>query len=136
MIIVEMLKKIGLSQILVDVLLNLMSNTDDLQVANIKIDGVEELIIIQEQKTHYSTYFIYAVSWLGITRIYITLICGCCFCGCNKWCRRSMFWLWDGWTPSDCIKNAMDRLNVNLFQTLPGSVMNFARGVTSRYLPY
>ena len=75
-----------LSHIVTDVPLNnLMNNVDDLKIASIKIDEVNELIREQEKKTNYSQYFVQAASWLSVTgSIVFFMLCTCCCCCCSK----------------------------------------------------
>ena len=102
-----------------------MNNVDDLKIASIKIDEVNELIREQEKKTNYSQYLVQAASWLSVTgSIVFFMLCTCCCCCCSKTCRNIMFWLWDRWTPRNCLRETRERLCINLFQPLPGSTIN------------
>lgn len=123
---IEAEKATKISQLKVDVPLNnIMNSVDDLKIASIKIEEVDQLIKEQEKKTDYSRYLIHASSWLGVVgSTAIFLLCTCCCCCCNKRCRFFMFWLWDRWTPRDCVKETRERLSVNFFQPLPGSTIN------------
>lgn len=123
---IEAEKATKLSHIVTDIPLNnLMNNMEDLKVASVKIEEVDELIKEQESKTNYSRYMLHAASWLSITgSVTLFLFCSCICCCCSRKCRKGMFWLWDHWTPRDCLKETRERLNINVFQPLPGSTLN------------
>jgi hypothetical protein len=75
-------------------LVNIMSSMNDLRVASIKADEIEQTIKDQELK-HNQNLYLMATSWgttLGtICMIIIRICCSCCCCKC---CRNYFFWFW------------------------------------------
>jgi hypothetical protein len=95
-------------------LVNIMSSIDDLRLAGIKTEEMQQIIKDQEKKHNEHMYMI-ATSWgsaFGI--ICMIAICICCSCCCCKCCRNCFFWLWDRWSPRDCWKETQDKCCVSI----------------------
>ena len=41
--------------------------------------------------------------------IVIFITCICCSCCCCKCCRQLGFWIWDKWTPKECLRQTRER---------------------------
>ena len=111
-------------------LVNVMSNMDDLRVASMRADEVQEMIKDQETK-HERNLFMMATSWgstLGV--IFVTILCFCLSCCCCKCCRNSFFWLWDKWHPKDCWKQTQEKCCVSIYN-YNGSRVEYAKTNTS-----
>jgi hypothetical protein len=95
-------------------LVNVMSSVDDLRIASVKADEIEQMIRKQEAEYDQGIYRI-ATSWWTIlstmSLIIIFVLCSCCCCKC---CRNCAFWLWDKWNPKDCWKQTKDRCCVSI----------------------
>jgi hypothetical protein len=95
-------------------LVNVMSSADDLRIASMKADEVQQLIKQQEQK-HSQYLYAVATSWgsvFGAICLFFMCIC-CSFCWC-KCCRNCAFWLWDKWSPRECWHQAREKCCVNI----------------------
>jgi hypothetical protein len=92
-------------------LTNILSSLDELNMAGVKISEVQELIDKLINKTKKFEHFKTLTStWGGILLIFIIfVICICCSCCCCKCCRQCGFWLWDKWTPKECIRHTKER---------------------------
>jgi hypothetical protein len=95
-------------------LVNIMSSIDDLRLASLKVDDVQQLIKEQEMKDNQNLYVV-ATSW-GTVLGTLTLIsiCICCSCCCCKCCRNCFFWLWNKWTPKDCWRQTQEKCCVSI----------------------
>jgi hypothetical protein len=96
-------------------LANIMYSVDDLRIASIKAEEIQQMIKEQEVKYSENLYMV-ATSWgsaIGI--ICIILICICCSCCCCKCCRNGFFWLWNKWNPRDCWKQTQDKCCVSIY---------------------
>jgi hypothetical protein len=94
-------------------LVNIMSSADDLRIASLKEDEIQQLLQEQELKHNQNQYNM-ATSWwsiLGTSSLLIMLVCCSCCCKC---CRNCLFWLWDKWNPKDCWRQTKDRCCVNI----------------------
>jgi hypothetical protein len=111
-------------------LANVLSNTDDLRVASMKADEIEQMIKDQEIKQSQHLYLM-ATSWgttlLTIFVVITCICCSCCFCKC---CRNGFFWFWNRWSPSDCWKETQDKCCVSIYN-YNGSRVEYAKTNTS-----
>jgi hypothetical protein len=93
---------------------NVMSSVQDLRIASVKADEIEQMIRKQEAEYDQGIYRI-ATSWWTIlstmSLIIIFVLCSCCCCKC---CRNCAFWLWDKWSPKDCWRQTKDKCCVNI----------------------
>jgi hypothetical protein len=95
-------------------LVNIMSSVDDLKVASMKTEEVQQTI---DQETKYNeNLYMVATSW-GTTLfvICIIIICICCSCCCCKCCRNGFVWLWNKWNPRDCWLQTQDECCVSIY---------------------
>jgi len=86
-------------------LTNILSSVEDLKIASVKIDEIQELIHAEKAK-RYEHFKILTTTWGTIvitTAIFISCIC-CCKC-----CRQCAFWIWGKWTPKECIRHTRER---------------------------
>jgi hypothetical protein len=83
-------------------LVNVMSSVDDLRMASLKAEEIQQLIKEQEIKHNQNIYNMITSKWsiLGTTSV-IFMIILCSFC-CCKSCRKCFFWLWEKWDPKGC----------------------------------
>jgi hypothetical protein len=107
-----------------------MSNMDDLTVASMKAEEIEQMIKDQEIK-HNQHLYLMATSW-GTTLVTILIVttcicCSCCFCKC---CRNEFFWIWNRWSPSDCWKDTQDKCCVSINNYI-GSRVEYSKTNTS-----
>ena len=90
-------------------LANILSSEEDLNVASVKIKEIQDLIN-QEQTRRFEHLTILSSTWGSVVlTIVITLILLCCSCCCCKCCRQCAFWMWDKWTPKECIRHTRER---------------------------
>jgi hypothetical protein len=84
----EDLKEINLEQLLLQLPLeNIISSVDDLRVAIVKVDEIQDMIKGQELKHSQNLYMI-ATSWGSVIgSICMFILCMCCSCCCCKCCR-------------------------------------------------
>jgi hypothetical protein len=83
-------------------LVNIMSSVDDLRVASMKTEEVQQMIKDQEIR-HNQNFYMVATSWGStLAIICIIIICICCSYCCCKCCRNGFFWFWNKWSPRDC----------------------------------
>jgi hypothetical protein len=90
-------------------LTNILSSEEDLNVATMKIDEIPELINAEKSK-EYEHFKIITTTWGTVVIsivMFVTYIC--CDCCCCKCCRRCAFWLWDKWTPKECVRYTRER---------------------------
>jgi hypothetical protein len=101
----EQLQKIPLQKPLT----NILSSVDELNLAGVKISEVQDLTD-KEQSKKFEHLKILTSTWGSIVLtivLFVTCICcSCCFCKC---CRQCGFWLWDKWTPKECIRHTRER---------------------------
>jgi hypothetical protein len=92
-----------------------ISSLDDLRLASIKVDDVQNLIQEQELK-HDETFYKIATSWgttLGvISLIAIRICCSCCCCKC---CQDCVFWFWNKISPRECWRETQDKCSVSIY---------------------
>jgi hypothetical protein len=115
-------------------MVNVMSSMDDLKIASVKVDEVEQLIKEQEVKFDKNFYKM-ATSWgttLGLISLIIMGIC--CSCCCCKCCRNCFFWLWDKFSPRECWKQTQDKCCVSIYN-YNGSRVDYAKTNTSPAIP-
>jgi hypothetical protein len=119
----EQLHKIPLQKPLT----NILSSIEDLNMASVKIDEVQKLIDAEKAK-RYEHFQVLTATWgTVVITIVLIIICICCSCCCCKCCRRCVFWIWDKWTPRECISQTRERCcvitNINadrvLYSELP-----------------
>jgi hypothetical protein len=95
-------------------LANVMSSVDDLRIASVKVDEIQQMIKEQETEHNKKLYDI-ATSWWSILSTVIIIImfilCACCCCKC---CRNFGFWLWDRWNPKDCWSQTKEKCCVSI----------------------
>ena len=90
-------------------LTNILSSVEDLNLASIKIDEIQDLID-KEQAKRFEHFKVVSTTWgTVILTIILFSICICCSCCCCKCCRQCAFWLWDKWTPKECIRHTKER---------------------------
>jgi len=90
-------------------LTNILSSVEDLKIANVKIDEIQELISAEKAK-RYEHFKILTTTWGTIViTIVIFVTCICCSCSCCKCCRQCAFWVWGKWTPKECIRHTRER---------------------------
>jgi hypothetical protein len=100
----EQLNEISLNRPLT----NILSSVEDLKVASIKIDEIQELIN-EEEKKRFERFSLSLTTWCSVTiTIVIFIICIGCSCCCCKCCRRIGFWMWDRWTPRECLRHSKE----------------------------
>ena len=86
-------------------LTNILSSMEDLKIASVKIDEIQELINTEKAK-QYEHFKILTTTWGTIVlTIVIFVTCICCSCCCCKCCRQCAFWMWDKWTRKECISH-------------------------------
>jgi hypothetical protein len=99
-------------------LVNIMSNMDELRVASMRADEVQQMIKDQEAKHEQNLYMI-ATSWgttLGV--IFVMTMCICCGCCCCKCCRNCFFFwggVWNKWDPKDCWPQTQEKCYVSIY---------------------
>jgi hypothetical protein len=88
---------------------NIMSSVDNLNLASMKISEVQDLID-KEQNKRFEHLKALTSTW-GSVALTIVLMMSivCCSCCCCRWCRQCGFWLWDKWTPKECIRHTKER---------------------------
>jgi len=90
-------------------LTNVLPTVEDLKIASVKIDEIQELINAENTK-RYEHFKMLTTTWgtVAITNvIFVTCIC-CSYC-CCKCCRQCALWVWDKWTPKECIRHTRER---------------------------
>jgi hypothetical protein len=90
-------------------LTNVLSSVEDLKIASVKIDEIQELINAEKTK-RYEHLKMLTTTWATVvitTVIFVT--CICCSCCCCKCCRQCAFWVWDKWTPKECVRHTRER---------------------------
>lgn len=127
----EDLEKLNFEELPLQIpLVNVMSNIDDLRVASMRADEVQQMIKDQETK-HERNLYMMATSWgstLGV--IFVTILCICLSCCCCKCCRNSFFWLWGKWHPKECWKQTQEKCCVSVYN-YNGSRVEYAKTNTS-----
>jgi hypothetical protein len=90
-------------------LTNILSSVEDLKIASVKIDEIQGLIN-EEKVKRYEHFQILTTTWGTIViTIVIFILCICFSCCCCKCCRQCAFWIWDKWTPRECIRHTRER---------------------------
>jgi hypothetical protein len=88
---------------------NILSSVEDLNIASVKIDEIQEMIHEQEKKKFEYLSLSFS-TWASVMlSIVVFITCVCCSCCCCKCCRQVGFWLWDKWTPKECLKQTRER---------------------------
>jgi hypothetical protein len=90
-------------------LTNILSSTEDLKLASAKIDEIQNMIH-EEEKRKFEYFSLSFSTWgsvmISIVLFFTCICCSCCFCKC---CRRCGFWLWDRWTPKECLRQTREK---------------------------
>jgi hypothetical protein len=66
-------------------------------------------MIDKEQRKQFEYLKVFATTWGSVILTIVTLIvtiCCSCFCKC---CRKCAFWVWDKWTPRECVSHTKER---------------------------
>jgi hypothetical protein len=88
---------------------NILSSVEDLKVASVKIDEIQNMIH-EEEKRKFEYLSMSLSTWgsvmASIVIFFTCICCSCCFCKC---CRRVGFWIWDRWTPNECLRQTRER---------------------------
>jgi len=108
-------------------LTNILSSIEDLNMASVKIDEVQKLIDAERDKRYENFQVLTATCGTVVITTVILITCICCSCCCCKCCRQCVFWIWDKWTPKECIRHTRERCcviaNINadrvLYSELP-----------------
>ena len=90
-------------------LTNILSSIEDFSLASAKISEIQEMI--HKEQTNKSEHFkVLITTWgsvmLTIIVFIVSICCSCCFCRC---CRKCAFWIWETWTPKECIRQTKER---------------------------
>ena len=86
-----------------------MSSGEDLKIANVKVDKIQELINAEEAN-QYEHFKMLPGTWGTVVITIVKFVtCICCFCCCCKSCRQCAFWVWDMWTPKECTRHTGER---------------------------
>jgi hypothetical protein len=90
-------------------LTNILSSVEDLNLASVKINEIQDLID-REQTKRFELFKVLSTTWgtvvLTIVLFSVSICCSCCCCKC---CRQCAFWLWDKWNPRECIRHTRER---------------------------
>jgi len=71
--------------------------------------------MIHEKKKKFE-HFSSVTTWGSVmVTIVIFITCICCSCCCCKCCRQLGFWIWDKWTPKECLRQTRERCISNNF---------------------
>ena len=90
-------------------LTNILSSVEDLKIASVKIDEIQEMIH-EEEKKKFEHLSLSMTTWGSVMlTIVIFVTCICCSCCCCKCCRQLGFWIWDKWTLKECLKQTRER---------------------------
>jgi len=75
----------------------------------VKIEENQELIADEKVK-RFEHFKVLSTTWGTVVLtvvIFITPIF--CTCSSSKFCRQFAFWMWDKWTPRDCVRHSRER---------------------------
>ena len=74
-------------------LTNILSSVEDLNLASVKINEIQDLVN-KEQTKRFEHFKVLSTTW-GTVVLTIALfsVCICCSCCCCKCCRQCTFWL-------------------------------------------
>ncbi|PNF23406.1 hypothetical protein B7P43_G12246 [Cryptotermes secundus] len=110
-------------------LVNIMSSIDDLRIASMKVNDVQNLIKEQELKHNQRFYKIttWGTTFGLIGLIFIGICCSCCCCKC---CRDCFFWFWSRLSRRDCWKQTHDKCCVSIYN-YNGSRVEYSKTNTS-----
>lgn len=90
-------------------LTNILSSVEDLKIASVKIDEIQDMIQ-EEEKKKFEHFSLSVTTWGSVMlTIVIFIVYICCSCCCCKCCRRVGFWMWDKWTPAECLRQTRER---------------------------
>ena len=87
-------------------LTNILSSIEDLNNACVKINEIQDLIKQERRSEHFKFL---STTWSSVVLtmvVMLTVISSSCCCKC---CRQCAFWMWDKWTPKECIRNTRER---------------------------
>jgi hypothetical protein len=91
-----------------------MLSADDLRLASIKVNEVQNLIKEEEEQNSQRLYIL-ATSWGSVIgAVCIFVVCSCCRCCFCKCCRTEFFWIWDKWIPKYCWSQTQGKCCVNI----------------------
>ena len=83
-------------------------NGTALPLSSIKVSEIQELLD-KEQAKKFEHFKVLTTTWgsviLTITVFIVSICCSCC-CKC---CRQCAFWIWDKWTPKECVRQTKER---------------------------
>ena len=100
----EQLREISLDKPLT----NILSSVEHLNLASVKINEIQYLIN-KEQAKRFEHFKVMSTTWgTAVLTIALFSVYICCLC-CCKCCRKCTFWLWDKWTPKECICHTKER---------------------------
>jgi hypothetical protein len=86
-----------------------LSSVEDLNIATVKIDEIQDMIH-EEEKRKFECLSLSLSTWVSVMlSIIIFVACICCSCCCCKCCRQFGFWMWDKWTPKECLRQTRNR---------------------------
>jgi len=101
----EQLSEISLNKPLT----NILSAVEDFKIASVKIDEIQDMIH-EEEKKKFEHFSLSVTTWGSVMiTIVIFMTCVCCSCCCCKCCRQIGFWMWDKWTPKECLRQTRER---------------------------
>jgi hypothetical protein len=65
-------------------------------------------MIHEEEKKKFEHFSLSVTTWgSAMLTIVIFIVCICCSC-CCKCCRQIGFWVWDKWTPKECLRQTRE----------------------------
>jgi hypothetical protein len=111
-------------------LVNVMSNMDELRLASMKADEIQQMIKDQELKHDQNPYLMATSCRTALGTVCVMIICICCSFCCCKCCRNSFFWLWNRWNPKDCWQETQDKCCISICNYY-GSRVEYAKTNTS-----
>jgi hypothetical protein len=80
-------------------LVKVRSSVDDLRIASVKADEIQQLTEEQELNLAQDLYDIVTSRWSileTMSLFFMLILCSCCCC------RNCAFWLWDKWNLKEC----------------------------------
>jgi hypothetical protein len=88
---------------------NILSSVEDLNLASVKISEIQNLIDKEQAKKVEHLKMLTATWGSVVLTIAVFIVIICCSCCCCKCCRQCGFWIWDKWTPKECIRQTKER---------------------------
>jgi len=87
---------------------NILSSVEDLKIASVKVDEIQDMNKEEERKK-FKHFSLSMTTWgSAMLTFVIFVVCMCCSC-CCKCCRQIGFWIWDKWTPQECLRQTRER---------------------------